>query len=261
VVTTKEIDLFAICSGIGLTVEYAPLAVNALLEETELGFVATVDSTAKLSRQRMSLAHEIGHLLLYRNTGLRQAFGHVASEKRQTNEAMEIEELCDHFATELLMPSAIWDSLVLREGLSLTTLMKLKNVFGVSIATAARRLVQLATIDCGIIVWRPIYDGIDLIKVQPIRLWNNLWPGQVHASEQIEMKEQPVAPGSPYYAFEKKGRSAGKILLSFRGVTGNYLAQSDMLDATHAITLMLPERLGWHRMFRRIDSAEISDLQ
>jgi hypothetical protein len=95
--------------------------------------------------------------------------------------------------------------------------------------------------------------------LQPIRFWTNFGLGKI--KDEIEMASGPMSPGSPFYAVERKSRSAGKITISFRGLRESYLAQSDLIDDKHAITVMIPGRLGWHHMFRRIDSAQISDFQ
>jgi len=103
-------------------------------------------------------------------------------------------------------------------------------------------------------------------EIKERRFWkivgkSSLRSGEVETAKEIEMTDQRLAPGSPFYAMEKKARSAGKIIVSLRRLRASYLAQSDMIDGTHAMTVMIPERLGWHHMFRRIDSGQISDLQ
>lgn len=241
----KQVDLDAICAKIGLAVQYQPLTVDALLQETESGFLAIVNSLAKQSRQRKSLAHEIGHLMLYQATGLIQAFGHISPSERQNNESLEIEELCDCFASELIMPSTIWRHLISTEGLSLPTLKKLKDFYGVSIATASQRMVDISLFECAIIIWIPIYKDNVLIKLDPVRCWEKLTAGKKSQPQSLSLKQEFVVPGSPFHALEKQSMSKGVFSIILPGAKGKYLAYSDIIDKNYIITLLIPQHFGW----------------
>jgi Zn-dependent peptidase ImmA (M78 family) len=254
----EQVDLTVVCNKVGLAVDYQPLSVDALLQETESGYLTLINSTASQSRQRLSLAHEIGHLMLYQATGLRQAFGHVSPNERRSSESLEIEELCDCFASELIMPSDVWRRVILRDGMSLSTFKKLKAAYGVSTTSAAQRMVEVGSIECAIIIWKPIYRDKMLIKLDPIYCWEKITSGKNCRPPSIEPIEEFLGAGSPYYALEKSSATAGKVSIPLNGIKAKYLAHSDVISATHIMTLLIPERFGWGIMFRDSKSEQAS---
>jgi Zn-dependent peptidase ImmA (M78 family) len=257
----EQVDLFKICAKVGLAVHHQPLSVDALLQETESGYLAIINSMARQSRQRLSLAHEIGHLMLYQATGLIQAFGHVSPNERPNSESREIEELCDSFANELIMPSDAWQFLLVREGISLSTLKKLKDVYGVTTSTAARRMVEVSRFECAVIIWTPVYEGEALIKLDPVRCWEKITSGRKGQPPSIEPRQDFHLAGSPFKALENQSETIGKISIPINGTKGKYLAHSDIIDASHVMTLIIPEHFGWEVMFRKSKNGQASTLK
>lgn len=235
------VDLTHICTVVGLAVEYMPLGVDAILQETGSGYLALVNSTVRPSRQKMSLAHEIGHLMLYKETGLREAFGHTIPEERHSNEAQEIEKLCDSFAAELVLPSEVWDREIRINGLSLATLRELMMCYGITLATAARRMVEVATYDCAVIAWTPVYENDRLVSIDYVRSWSRL-PVKRLSPRSIKDEEVCCVPGSPLRALKEQAATFGK--LSLDGVAGRYFANSDVIDSKYLATIILPEVYG-----------------
>ncbi len=233
------VNLIEICQKLGVTVEYRPLAVDGLLQESESGYVAIIDSTAKQTRQRMTLAHELGHLMLYNTTGLVQAFGHVSSSERNTIASSEIEELCDHFASELTMPSDRWRSFIASEGLSVTTLKKLQSLFGVSLTRAAHRLVEISEIECAIIVWLSISENENILRLEPLHSFSKR-PSDVQA---LGRDDESARPGSPFYAIEKKMDTVGTISVALNGSKRKYRVQSNPIGTQHVISLLIPDEV------------------
>ena len=254
----EPVDIASICEKVGLTVQYQPLGVDALLQETESGYVATINSAQRLSRQRMSLAHEIGHLILYQATGLRESFGHILPDQRQSSESQEVEKLCDYFAAELVLPSEVWQNQLQTGGLSLTTLRKLMNCYGITIATAARRAVEVGTVECAVIAWTPIYKDNSLVELEPVKSWWKSAAGVVGKPLSIPNRQEFCLPGSPLYALKQQSETFGKISLG--GVKGNYIAHSDVIDSKYIATLIIPERFGWGMMFGRSWHKPLSNL-
>lgn len=242
------INLAHICKSVGLAVEYVPLAVDAILQETGSGYLALVNSTHRLSKQKMSLAHEIGHLVLYKETGLRQAFGHTIPEERHSSEAQEIERLCDCFAAELVLPSEVWDRQIRTDGLSLATLRKLMNCYGITLATAARRTVEVIAYECAVIAWTPVYENGRLISIDPVKCWSR-HPIKDALPRSIPGGEELCVPGSPLRAFKEQSATFGR--LSLDGIDGRYLANSDVIDSKYIATIILPERFGSDVMMGR----------
>lgn len=249
-------DLEAVCAKVGLTVEHRPLLVDALLQETESGYLAVVNSTNKAAKQRISLAHEIGHLMLYQATGLRQAFGHLSPDERQSDESIEIEELCDIFAFELTMPSDAWRGHILADGMSLTTVRSLMECYRVSIATAAQRLRDIDAVECGVVAWKPVYENGVLVEMEPVRWSERLTPKRNANPRRIPNIPQFRVPGSPIYALETRAETIGKLPPLFHGTAGRYLGQSDIIEVKYVATVIIPERLGWGLMFRNPHSRQ-----
>jgi Zn-dependent peptidase ImmA (M78 family) len=243
----EPVDIASICAKVGLTVEYQPLSVDALLQETESGYLATVNSTQRPSRQRMSLAHEIGHLMLYQATGLRESFGHILPDQRQSDESQEIEKLCDCFAAELVLPSEVWEKQLKTGGYSLTTLRKLMDCYDITVGTAAKRAAEVGTMEFAVIAWTPIYKDDSLVELKPVKSWCKNSAGESVEPFSIPNREEFCLPGSPLYAFKQKSETFGKISLG--GVEGSYMAHSDVIDSKYIATVIIPKHYGWGMMF------------
>jgi hypothetical protein len=250
----RQTDLASVSAQIGLSIEYKPLAVDALLQETASGYLAVVDSTTAPARQRMSLAHEIAHLMLYRKTGLQQAFGHISRTERTTVEATEIEQLCDHFARELTMPADIWQQAITNAGLSVTTLLRLRSIFGVSIASAAKRILEISTVDCTFILWQAVFEQGIIAKLDAVKCWGTSDLLEDVLGQNLQHPFDLPTSGSPFLALAQKNISAGRISLSIKGKPRKYLAQSGHIDSTHAVTLLVPEEVGWQAIFPKGNS-------
>lgn len=239
-------DLRAICAAVGLGIQYKPIRVDSLLHETESGFVAVVNSAINKPRQRFSIAHEIGHVVLYKTTGLTQAFGHLSADTRLSIEASEVEHLCDWFASELLMPLANWQRDIVDEGISLKVVKRLVSRYGVSLAAAAKRVVDVNVWKCAIAVWEPIYEADKLVELKPVQFSSNIAFGSNNWPKSIPNRQEFCIPGSPLYALEQGMETTGEISLPFDGVKDIYLAQSSIVrtQPTRIATLILAERYG-----------------
>lgn len=115
--------------------QLAEIPVTRLLKEPALAEGCSVsglhgrnillfNADAPVSRQRFTVAHELGHLLL----------GHTLQDGRQESEA-------DYFASVLLMPDALLAALQRRR--LLLTEAFLMRIFGVSAACARRKRQSL----------------------------------------------------------------------------------------------------------------------
>lgn len=123
------------------------------LEEGESGYtvtlkgkhVITVNSREPEERQRFTICHEIAHLTL----GLASSHQEVPSwsyAKRDVNEV-----LCDVFATELLMPYALFIQKMPADEPTAELIKKLGEDFGASFPAAASRYATLADFPCAYI--------------------------------------------------------------------------------------------------------------
>lgn len=116
--------------------------------------VIAVLSGAPGDRERFSIAHELGHLVLH--------------HPRQAGRSVELE--ADEFAAELLVPL---DAVArdMPENPTLNSLAMLKTTWGVSIKSLVRRARELELIDQD--------RAITLYKQMSARGWNRYEPGHV----------------------------------------------------------------------------------
>ena len=115
-------------------------------------------------RQRFSLAHELGHLLL-------RQLGHSQSQSSQpvrtTNgNRSEEEKLCDQIAVEILLPRTVFSVDAAEMGWSLDGLRRLTNIYGTSVQATASRLISLAPETCHMAIWRPSVTHVDRHELQ-----------------------------------------------------------------------------------------------
>ena len=123
------------------------------------GFAIVVDSNAAPSRQRYSLAHELGHIIAMRAGG-------VASEQHPRYRAdihdhnnKQEERTCEAIAAELLMPAGLFTSEVAKLGATLNSVPKLSSAFGTSATATAIRFSELNPEPCLLIRWHRFKAG------------------------------------------------------------------------------------------------------
>jgi Zn-dependent peptidase ImmA (M78 family)/DNA-binding XRE family transcriptional regulator len=97
-------------------------------EQRQFPIIAYAVEADSVDRARLSIAHELGHLVMHRSF-LRKAHA-------------EIEDEAFKFAAEWLMPEGAMRNAI-REPVTLTSLAKLKPIWGVSIAALIRRAYDL----------------------------------------------------------------------------------------------------------------------
>ena len=134
-------------------------AANAKVKKDELGegesgytitkpngkHIITVNSLETEERQRFTICHEIGHIVL----GLESSHEEVPSwsyAKRHPNEIA-----CDAFAAELLMPYQQWLSKVPSEEPSLELILEMAQFCGTSVPAAASRFASLSDMPCAFV--------------------------------------------------------------------------------------------------------------
>lgn len=131
--------------------------VDAMLVPLGDGYTVVINESAPLARQRYSLAHELGHIMLLatesharepaRTTRFRSAS--PESDKKRSEE-----RLCDEIAAELLMPEASFSKEVEWCGRSLEHLPRLANLFGTSLTATAIRFWELLPEPCHLVKWK-----------------------------------------------------------------------------------------------------------
>ena len=158
--------------------------------DDEVAFVATSNKSTYF-RQRFSLAHELGHIVLH----------HYLDKEDYIRRSKEIEHQANCFASAFLMPyKAFADSVYKR---TFSELLDLKKRWGVSMSACARRLKDLYLISDN------QYESMN------IQLSRKGW-------RKTEPLDDTIEPEKPYYLeagyrflFEKKILSAATVLNQF----------------------------------------------
>lgn len=94
------------------------------------GFTIVLSKHLSPSRQRFTVAHELGHAIFETSGPGCPRYG------------VELERLCDMLATEILMPHSLFRTLA-QEQLSMSKVWELSRVFGTSLTATALRGAEL----------------------------------------------------------------------------------------------------------------------
>lgn len=109
------------------------------------GHVITVNSLESEQRQRFTICHEIGHIVLDLSSSHEEVPA-GAYAKREPNEV-----LCDLFAAELLMPQELWRSAIPDQAPSLHVIEELASQFRASFPATASRFALLSPTPCAFV--------------------------------------------------------------------------------------------------------------
>jgi Zn-dependent peptidase ImmA (M78 family) len=146
-----NLDLIAKNLGV-VSITREPIALDGLLVLEEAGYSIKIRAEHPPARQRFTIAHELGHLIV------REA-GNLAPPTMQAQicapgarSAWE-EELCDYAAGQLLIPDDwAWEFLGDREP-SFSTIAEMAKLCETSLEVAARRVVEQPRWKCRIVWW------------------------------------------------------------------------------------------------------------
>ena len=144
-----EPDLLAGVLGISVHMDAVPREWDAL--RIPIGEQARIICNAAVrspGRRRFSVAHEIAHTFFCNGT---ETY-HLRTKSREryyrTEEARQLEHLCDLGAAELLMPEEHVSKCLSRIGLRAAAIPEIARTFGTSLQAAALRLIELADEPC-----------------------------------------------------------------------------------------------------------------
>jgi Zn-dependent peptidase ImmA (M78 family) len=130
--------------GIGLRYVSLPADVSGMIEKAGDTYVISVNAADPPTRQRFTIAHELGHYVYHRHLlgdGVEEdrAYRSIATGRyRNTNIGKREETEANKFAVNLLMPLELIDAVKRDEGM--TTPEQLARRFGVSVHTMSIRL-------------------------------------------------------------------------------------------------------------------------
>jgi len=167
-------------------------------------------------RVRFSVAHEIGHLLLH--------------QPGQTGP--EIEAEADRFAAELLTPLAALRD-VMPPNPTLSALVMLKTIWGVSVRSLVRRAKELGAVDGD--------RALSLYKQMSARGWNKREPGYVAPEKPRAFRKMAEIVHGPAVRTERFAAVAGWS----EGLALDVLARhATVAELPHEPAPHQPERTG-----------------
>ena len=235
------IDLETLCSQWGVDqVVRRQLDVSGLLRRLESGrFVIFVNENDPQGRQRFSLAHELGHIIMPQSEGLRA----YCRDNKQRDR--DLERSCDIIAAELLMPRQIFCIAAAELGWGLKAVRKLASLFQVSVIAAAIRLFELSPEPLLISSWSSNQGALDNLKLnwsRPNALARQLKP-------EIRWKTEPANLRPLYQAHAVGGLIAGdtKILMKVDGESKYHSVSTEGLKVGGSVRGSV---LGFHYLTR-----------
>lgn len=142
IMSTRAVPVEAVASALNFRTSrrICQAGFSAMLKKTSGGYEISQQKDQHYYRQRFSLAHEIGHVMLSKLAGpLSNRNLHGTKGRRYEEEAM-----CDLFASALLMPKANFEAeMAHRKTLSDRDITSLGKEFRVSKGTVLRRIASL----------------------------------------------------------------------------------------------------------------------
>lgn len=148
-----DIDLQVIAYGLGATIHVKPLdGCEARLVANKEKAIITVNSKSIPTRQRFSIAHELGHWQLDKGRG-----GFLCAKddiSPQNDASKEGEALANNFASQLILPDYLFGTIAAAKPISLEAAEKISTVFKASITATSIKMVRKATIPAWIVCHR-----------------------------------------------------------------------------------------------------------
>ena len=128
--------------------------LDGMLIPVDDSYVIALNENVSETRQRYSLAHEIGHLILMKDEALSsRSSTHRRLRSSVTHEDPREERLCEAIAAELLMPSELFARRLSSLGCTLGNVPSLAQEFGTSITSTAIRYTEVLRHPCLLVRW------------------------------------------------------------------------------------------------------------
>ncbi|WP_018079034.1 ImmA/IrrE family metallo-endopeptidase [Thiobacillus denitrificans] len=137
----EQIDLEAIAFDLGAKVRYRKIdGSEARIVGNGASAIITVNENHKPTRQRFSIAHELGHWVERHGKG-----GFVCTKEDispQNDAAKSAEAIANGFASQLILPSYLFDSIAAGMPITLDSADKIRMDFKAGLTTTALKLVK-----------------------------------------------------------------------------------------------------------------------
>jgi hypothetical protein len=150
----SQIDLEAIAYELGASVRYRDLeGCEARLVAGPERAIITVNAHGQTQRQRFSIGHELGHWV--ENHGL----GGFACAKEDISprdqQARGVEAEANGFASQLILPSYLFEPMAAGKAISLDSADALAQAFNASLTATAIKLTKTASVPAAILCHNP----------------------------------------------------------------------------------------------------------
>ncbi|MBU1223472.1 MAG: ImmA/IrrE family metallo-endopeptidase [Gammaproteobacteria bacterium] len=137
----KQIDLEAIAFELGAKVRYRKIdGSEARIVGNGVSAIITVNEDHKATRQRFSIAHELGHWVERHGKG-----GFICAKEDispQNDAAKSAEAIANGFASQLILPSYLFDPIAAGMPITLDSADKIRMAFRAGLTTTALKLVK-----------------------------------------------------------------------------------------------------------------------
>lgn len=151
ITSPEEIDLEAIAHCEGVKVQYKSIEGS---EARLIGFgdraIITIHNEAIATRQRFSLAHELGHWVSDRGVIGKLCKREDIGANKLSKSIDWVEVAANRFASELLMPMSMFSDASKGDEIDFDTVDKLANIFQTSKLATAFRLIDADHFPCAL---------------------------------------------------------------------------------------------------------------
>ena len=158
-VTEPPINIANIAKGLGLQLSYEPFDgiddISGMLYCDNENNILGINSAHSHTRQRFSIAHEVGHFLLHKKKLFVDKKMRIAFRDSKSSMAIDKQEIdANAFAAEILMPREFIENELKKEMADIKDNIEIENIisalaktFQVSTQAMRYRLINLGIID------------------------------------------------------------------------------------------------------------------
>ena len=137
----EQIDLEAIAFELGAKIRYRKIdGCEARIVGNGISAIITVNEAHKPTRQRFSIAHELGHWVERHGKG-----GFICAKEDispQNDAAKSVESIANTFASQLILPSYLFDPIAAGLPITLDAADKIRKDFKAGLTATALKLVN-----------------------------------------------------------------------------------------------------------------------
>lgn len=203
-----QIDLEAIAFELGAKVRYRKIdGSEARIVGNGISAIITVNEDHKPARQRFSVAHELGHWVERHGKG-----GFICAKEDispQNDAAKSAEAIANGFASQLILPSYLFEPIAEGMPISLDSADKIRKDFNTGLTATALKLVK-GTGKAAAIVCHGL-QGRQWFALSPG------WPDQLRLSAELNYDTEAF---ELLYAADKAGKTALRQESASRWVSG-----------------------------------------